>query len=122
MENRMNPNNEIPIETISPTRTYKKTLPCLSFYMAINYKEDGKIDYIKIFGGRKDNDCGGSFLESMADMLTFSIRRIRNEHEAKAIVKNLRFHKCNRCVANREHITSCVDAIGQVLEKELLHV
>lgn len=109
------------VGTICTAKTYKKVLPCLNIYICINYKEDKKIDYIKIYGGHKNADCGCSFLESLSDLLTFSIRRIRNEHEAKAIVKNLRFHKCNRITANPDRITSCVDAIGQVLEKELIN-
>jgi thiazole synthase ThiGH ThiG subunit len=58
----------------------------------------------------------------MADLLTFSVRRIRNEHEAQAIVKNLRYHKCDRILPNKDHITSCVDAIGQVLEQEFTKI
>jgi hypothetical protein len=118
MMEKVNP--EIDIGSVNTAKTYKKSLSCHNIYININYKDDGKIDYIKIFGGHKNSDCGCSFLEAIADLLTFSIRRIRNEHEAKSIVKNLRYHKCHKILPSPEHLSSCVDAIGQVLEKELL--
>jgi hypothetical protein len=108
------------IETNCPSRTYKKVLPCLTLYITIAYKEDKKIDFIKVYGGQQGElGCGETFYQSLSDLLTFSIRRIRNEHEAKAIIKTLRYHKCNLRTANVENLTSCVDAIGSVLEKEL---
>jgi len=112
---------DIDIGTYCKTRTYKKKLVCLNLYIAICYKDDNKIDYIKIYGGNKgENNCGCSFYNALSDMITFSVRRIRNKHEAEAIIKNLRYHKCNKILPNAEHLTSCVDAIGQVLEKELI--
>ena len=109
------------IGTTSPSRTYKKQLPCLTLYICINYKEDNKIDYIKIYGGQHGEvGCGETFFQALSDLLTFSIRRIRNEHEAKAIIKTLRYHICNKKIPNPDHTQSCVDAIGQVLEKELV--
>lgn len=113
------PTLDTDIETTCNSKTYRKTLPCGKLYICLNYKPDGKIDYIKTYSGKQDNDCGGSFCEAISDLLTFAIRRIRNEHEAKAIIKTLRYHKCNKIVANADHLTSCADAIGQVLEKEL---
>lgn len=108
------------IGTCCNSKTYRKVLPCLTLYVCINYKEDKKIDYIKIYGGQHGEvGCGETFFQALSDLLTFSIRRIRNEHEAKAIIKTLRYHKCNKRIPNEEHLTSCADAIGQVLEKEL---
>jgi hypothetical protein len=101
------------------SKMYRKVLPCLKLYINLTYKDDGKIDYIKIYSGNKDNDCGGSFFESLADLLTFSIRRMNND-EAKAIIKSLKGHKCNKAGPNEEHITSCVDAISRVLQAELI--
>ncbi|MFA5388849.1 MAG: hypothetical protein WC312_03745 [Candidatus Omnitrophota bacterium] len=100
--------------------TYKKDT-CGSIYIIVAYREEEpeRVDYIRIIASTKPGACAASFLEALADTLTFSIRRIRNEYEARAIVKNLRFHKCLNCPANKDHITSCSDAIGQVLEKVL---
>ena len=111
--------NIIPIGTTCNSKTYKKTT-CKDIYVSIAYKEDDpkKIDYIRINSSSKDNNCAVSFMEALSDTLTFAIRRIRNVHEAKAIIKNLRHHKCLNCPANQDHITSCADAIGQILEKE----
>jgi len=105
--------------TTCNSRTYKKTT-CKDIYITFAYKEDEpkKIEYVRINASSKENNCAVSFMETLADTLTFAIRRIRNEHEAAAIVKNLRFHKCLNCPVNKDHTTSCSDAIGQVLERE----
>ena len=108
------------IGTTSNCVTYKKQT-CKDIYVIVAYREDEpeKIDYIRINASSKDNNCAVSFMEALSDILTFAVRRIRNEHEAKAIIKNLRFHKCLNCPVNKDHTTSCSDAIGQVLEKVL---
>ncbi len=100
--------------------TFKKHT-CKDIYCIIAYREDEpeKIDYIRINASSKDNNCAVSFMEALSDILTFAVRRIRNEHEARAIIKNLRFHKCLGCPPNPDHITSCADAVGQILEKVL---
>ncbi len=106
--------------TINKSITYRKKT-CKDIYVIVAYRDDEpeKIDYIRINASSKDNNCAVSFMEALSDILTFAIRRIRNEHEAKAIIKNLRFHKCLNCPPNKDHTTSCSDAIGQVLEKVL---
>lgn len=113
-------NTETPIGTTCKSITYRKDT-CGSIYIVIAYKEDEpeKVDYLRIIASTKPGACAVSFLEALADTLTFSIRRIRNIHEAKAIVKNLRYHKCLNCPPNKDHTTSCSDAIGQVLTKVL---
>ena len=101
--------------------TYKKQT-CKDIYITIAYRteDEKKIDFIRINATSKDNNCATSFMDAMSDILTFAIRRIRNKHEAEAIIKNLRFHKCLNCPINKNHITSCSDAIGQILEKVLV--
>jgi hypothetical protein len=108
------------IGTTCKSRTYKKRT-CRDIYITVAYKEDDpkRIDYIRIIASTKEGGCPVSFMESIADLLTFSIRRIRNIHEARSIVKNLRFQKCLECPPNEEHSQSCADAIGQVLENVL---
>ena len=102
------------------SETYKYTTFCGSLYVIISYKfeEKDKIEFVRIVNDGQP-DCGGSFTEALADMLTFAIRRIRNEHEAKAIIKNLRYNRCNKYVINKDKIMSCSDAIGRVLQKVL---
>ncbi len=106
--------------TTCKSMTYKKET-CKDIYITIAYRPDDekKIDFIRINASSKTNNCATSFMEAMSDILTFAIRRIRNKHEAEAIIKNLRFQKCLNCPVNRDHIESCSDAIGQVLEKVL---
>ena len=100
--------------------TYKKST-CRDIYITIVYKTDEpeRVDYIRIVTTTKEGGCPVSFMEAFADMLTFSIRRIRNIHEARQIVKNLRYKKCLACPPNKDHSLSCCDAIGMVLEKVL---
>lgn len=109
----------IDIGTTNLSKTYKKNLSCLNLYITVTYKEDGKVDYIRINGTNKQDVCGISWIEAISDLLTFSIRRIRNKHEAKAICKALRDHKCLGIAPNKEHIQSCSDAIGRVMMEVL---
>jgi len=109
------------IESVGTSKTYKKETPCLNLYISIIYKNDDpdRIDYVKIHGTSRGDDCGCSYHEALADLLTFSIRRIRNHHEAISIVKNLRDHKCHKMRPNKEKITSCADAIGRAVQDAL---
>ncbi len=114
-------NIETDIENSYISRTYKKET-CDKIYITIAFRQDEpkRVEFIRIFGSTKTNNCPNSFFEALADTLTFSIRRIRNNFEAQQICKNLRYHKCLACPPNKNHITSCSDAIGQVLEEVLL--
>ena len=107
-------------ETIGKSITYKKHT-CRDLFITVVYKEDepDRVDFIRIVASTKEGGCPVSFMEALADMLSFSIKRIRNIHEARQIVNNLRWQKCLECPANEEHITSCSDAIARVLEKVL---
>jgi len=110
------------IGVTSRSKTYrKKAGACGHIYVTVTFREDkpDRIDYVKIQGCNKQNDCLGSFTEAIADLLSFAIRRIRNKHEAEAIIKSLKHHRCNRIVPSESHTTSCSDAIAQVLQEEL---
>lgn len=108
----------IDIGTTGISRTYKRPTGCGSLYVTVVYKDTDKIDYF-LMSGDRDNYCGESNLATHADNLTFMCRRIRNAHEAKAIIKNFRYHSCNKCPINSHKVKSCSDAIGQVLEEVL---
>lgn len=103
-------------------KTYRKNTGCGNIYIIVGYYNDpekhGKIELILI-NGDKENRCGNSFFNTCADDLTFMIKRIRNHHEAIAICKNYRFHRCNNIKPSEDHVVSCVDAIGQVIQTEL---
>lgn len=107
-------------ETVSKSTTYKKRT-CKDLYISVIYRQDApdRIDYLLVSASSKDNNCAVSFLQTLADMTSFAIRRIRNEHEARAIIKNLRYQKCLNCPPNKDHTCSCSDALGQVLQTVL---
>lgn len=106
--------------SMGKSMTCKKTT-CCDIYITVVYREDEpkKVDYIRLVASSKNGGCPVAFMEALADTLTFSVRRIRTEHDARSIVKNLRYHKCLQCPPNKDHTTSCSDAIGQVLGKVL---
>ena len=118
--NVQNDTNEVPIGTCYSSKTYRKRLFCGNIHVIVNYKieDEEKIDSVQFTISSKEAWCG-AVLEALALQTTFCIRRIRNEHCAKAIVKNLRGHQCQKCRANKEHLKSCADAIGMILGEEL---
>ena len=110
------------VESIGLSRTYRKQAgACGHIYVTLVFRDDkpDRVDYVKIQGCTKQNDCLGSFTEGLADLLSFAIKRIRNANEAELIIKALRHHRCNRIIPNEQKTTSCADAIGQVLEEVL---
>lgn len=107
-------------ETTWKSKTYKKETGCGHLYVTVVFKPDeDKIELIKL-SGDKDNNCGRSFLETTADCLTWMCRRIRNDAEAKSIIKNFSGHYCNKVKPNKEGIKSCSDAISRVLRTILV--
>ena len=110
------------LDTLWEAKTYRKVTGCGNIYVIINYYQEGekkgKVEQILI-NGDKENRCGNSWFNTCADDLTYMIRRIRNKHEAIAICKNYRYHRCNNIRITKDRVTSCVDAIGQVLQTEL---
>jgi len=110
----------VSIDEFFKSKTYSKRT-CRDIYVIVAYRNDSpeKIEFIRINASSRANNCAVSFMEAFSDILTFAIRRIRNKHEANAIIKNLRHHKCLNCPPNKDHTTSCSDAIGQVLEEVL---
>jgi hypothetical protein len=102
------------------SKSYQKYTPCGKIYIHIVCKEDGRISYVRITPITKTESCGGSWSEGLADLLTYSIRRIRNRTEAELIVKALEYHYCNKSIPNRDKSRSCIDAISQVIKEKLL--
>ena len=100
--------------------TYVKRT-CQDIYVIVAYRPDDpeKIDFIRLISSSRKNPCATSFMESMSDILTYAVRRIRNSYERDAIIKNLKHHSCLSCPANKDHVKSCSDAIGQVLDEIL---
>lgn len=105
-----------PIETLSRSITYEKKTPCGKLYITFVLKDNEKIDYVLI-DGVKNAVCGKANIYTHADNLTFMLRRARNKHELGAIIKNFRFHGCNKTFVGMPK--SCSDAIADVLNKML---
>ena len=102
-----------------PNSMYCKKIGCGKIYVNIVRRSNGDFHFIQLFG-KSDNDCGGSFRDALANILTFAIRRAKDESEIRAIIKGLVSQRCNKIVANEEHITSCADAIAKTLKEALL--
>lgn len=100
-----------------PERTITKKTGCGSLHVIIARKHDGKFHFIKIIN-EKDNACGNSWADGISDLLTFALRRATPE-EVTPLLKNLMGHYCNNQKPNKDHITSCIDAIGKILREEL---
>ena len=105
------------IGTLYKSRTYKRRVGCENLYVIVAFsnhpKKPDKIEFIRI-SGKVDNECGTSFYESLADQTTFALRRARNEWEIRQIIKNLRYHRCNKYIVGCAK--SCSDALGEILE------
>ena len=114
--------NTLDLEDAGTSRTYCKQTGCRKIYVAIVYKSDGefkKVDYIKIYGEARSNDCGCSALESNADLISMLLKRmdVKKKSEVRLLVKALREQRCNKPSLSGRTL-SCADAIGQVLQTE----
>jgi len=102
---------------LSPSITHCEKTACGNIYLTFVFKEKEKIDYVLIEG--KGGGCGKVWFSCVADMLTFSLRRVRMEYEGEIeqIIKNFSGHRCNKQFVGT---CSCPHAIGQILKKTLL--
>ena len=105
---------------ISNSVTHCGKTACGNIYVTLAFKEDsenGKIDYVLIEGG--GGECGKAWYSCVADMLTFSLRRLRTgyEGEVEQVIKNFSLHRCNKQFVGH---SSCPHAIGQILKKVLV--
>ena len=116
MTTKMVENNDI--GSCFKSRTYARETPCGRLYITISFRNEpdkqDKIEFIRIVSF-KANECGASFFESLSDLLTFAIRRIRNNYEADAIIKSMEFHRCNKVFPGKK--LSCSDAVASVLKE-----
>jgi hypothetical protein len=103
-----------------PSKTYSRPTCEGHIYITIITKDD-KFHSILIEPPSKSNDCGGSFVSAISDLLTFAIRRANGKEEIKAIVKGLSGHYCMGMRPNKHHCKSCSDAISQIIKEELLN-
>lgn len=80
-------------------------------------ERDGEFYNLIIKGDMaREAPCGESFFNSIAAILTYSLRRSISEGNAKdAVAKHILGHRCNMYVPNKEKIQSCPDAIGRMV-------
>jgi len=102
----------------NPAITLAKKVACGHIYCIFNEKED-VFDKLLIRGDMAKNcPCGESWLNSIAKLITYAMRRSIWEGNTKeGIIKQLLNQRCPASVPNKEHIVSCSDAIAKcVLE------
>jgi len=101
------------------TTIAKKVGSCGNIYCLFLEDEDA-FHKVQIKGDIGKMPCGGAWLEGMARILTYSLRRGLWEGSAySGIVKQLKGIRCNSLVPNEEKICSCADAIGKALDDYL---
>ncbi len=101
-----------------PSVTFSKVVPCGNIYL-IFAEEDDTFHRLTIRGDMaKTCPCGESWLNSIAKLITYSMRRSIWEGNTKeGIIKQLLGQRCPSYRVNKEKILSCADAIARcVLE------
>ena len=99
-----------------PTITIHKKVGCGSIYCL--FLEDEDIFHKLLIRGdmAKTAECGEAWLNSIAKLLTFALRRSLWEGNTKeGVVKQLLGQRCPNAIANKEHIVSCPDAIARAV-------
>ena len=96
--------------------TLSRKVGCGQIYCIFN-EDEGAFDNLIIKGDNaKEIPCGEAWMNTMAKILTYALRRSVWEGDTKrAIVKQLLNHRCNNVFPNKEHIVSCPDAIGRMV-------
>lgn len=92
------------------TNTYKYDVACGQLKVIIAYKGDESFHFLLCSLNNTDNQCGCAYSEALANILTFAIRR-RKDNEIAGIIKSLAFQRCSK------GIRSCPNAIAESLKK-----
>lgn len=96
--------------------TMHRKVGCGNIYCIFNEKDNDFYNLIIKGDNARETPCGESWLNAMAAILTYALRRsVWENNTKKAIIKHLLNHRCNMIVPNKEHIVSCVDAIGRMV-------
>lgn len=96
--------------------TITKEVGCGNVYLI--FTEDEHLFHKLFIRGdmAKECPCGESFLNAIAKLLTYALRRSFEEENVKeAIIKQLLGHRCSMIIPNKEHIVSCSDAIAKAV-------
>ena len=96
--------------------TMSRKVSCGNIFCIFNENEGEFYNLIIKGDNTKEAPCGESWLNALAALLTYALRRSMWEGNAqRAIVKHLLGHRCQNVVANADHIVSCADAIGKMV-------
>lgn len=101
------------------SKTYNRKVCEGNIYVTIARNRENKVSSLLISPPSKSNDCGGSTLYALQDLVTFGIRHAENREDIKLILKALSGHHCNACPPTQTGHKSCVDAVAQILREEL---
>lgn len=95
---------------------------CGTIYCIFVEGTEGEFKRLFIKGAMgKNTPCGEAWLEPIAKILTFALRRSLFEGSVdRGIIRQLRGVRCNNIAPNGDHITSCPDAIAKILTRYLL--
>lgn len=96
--------------------TMSRQVGCGTIYVIFNEEENAFYNMEIKGDSAKETPCGESWMNALAAVLTYALRHSLWEGTTqKAIVKHLLNHRCNMAVANKEHVVSCVDAVGKMV-------
>ena len=99
-----------------PTITISKPVGCGTIYCLFAEDED---TFYKLFirgDMARECPCGEAWLNSIAKLITFALRRSIWEGSTKeGVIKQLLGQRCPSAIANKEHILSCPDAIARAV-------
>jgi len=102
-----------------PSTTIRKRICKGHIYCTFVEGREGEFNRLELKGNMsRETDCGESWLQPMAKLLTFSLRRaIWEGTTERAIIKHLKGHRCNSMPPNKDHVCSCTDAICKCIEE-----
>ena len=103
-------NQEMEYKSITIT---KKINPCGHIHAIFLEDQDC---FHKMFIKGPGTKCGEVWMDSLAKILTYALRRAEFEGTIEdGIIKQLLNVRCNNVVVNKDHICSCPDAIGKAI-------
>ena len=83
-------------------------------------EDDNAFHKLFIKGDPDKMPCGGCWLEAMARILTYALRRgIWEGTVNDGVIKQLLNIRCNTLPPNEAHVLSCADAIGKCVQEYL---
>jgi len=102
------------------TKSYRFSTCEGNIYIMVNHNNKGEFDSIQIYPPAKNNNCGYSWAFALQDLVTFALRRVKDNDDIRLIIKSIAGHNCNAMPPNKQHCKSCVDALSKVVKENFL--